>query len=88
VPSERVFSSSAVIDTKQQNQTSPLLMEALQMLKFNYKKSRLNLMAEWQSPPILPEDEDWLRQLAAADENDRSSAIQAIKELFGIADDI
>jgi hypothetical protein len=45
-------------------------------------------MAEWQSPPILPEDEDWFRQLAAANENDGSSAIQAIKELFDMADDI
>jgi hypothetical protein len=45
-------------------------------------------MAEWQSPPILPEDEDWLQQLPAADENDRSSDIQAIKELFNMADDI
>jgi hypothetical protein len=63
-------------------------MEALQMLKFNYKKSRLNFMAKWQSPPIPPEDEYWLQQLASTDDNDRSAAIQAIRELFDMADDI
>jgi hypothetical protein len=63
-------------------------MEALQMLKFNYKKSHLNFMAEWQSPPIPPEDEHWLCQLAATDEQDRSSVIQVVRELFNMADDI
>ncbi|KAJ7622680.1 ribonuclease H-like domain-containing protein [Mycena rosella] len=58
------------------------------MLKFNFKKSRLNFMAEWQSPPIPPEDEDWLRQLAATDENDRDAAVAAIRELFNTADNI
>jgi hypothetical protein len=33
-------------------------MEALQMLKFNYKKSRLNFMADWQSAPIADDEED------------------------------
>ena len=63
-------------------------MEVLQMLKFNFKKSRLNFMAEWQSPPIAPEDEDWLRQLAATDENDRDAAAAAIRELFNMTDDV
>ncbi|KAJ6582302.1 hypothetical protein B0H19DRAFT_1252405 [Mycena capillaripes] len=57
------------------------------MLRFNYKKSRLNFMAEWQLPPIA-EDEDWLRHLAATDEHDRSTAVQAIRALFDMADDI
>ncbi|KAJ7934128.1 hypothetical protein B0H13DRAFT_1591792, partial [Mycena leptocephala] len=51
VRSERVFSSSAETDTKRRNRISPVLMEALQKLKFNYKKSRLNFMSEWQSAP-------------------------------------
>ncbi|KAJ7142793.1 hypothetical protein C8R44DRAFT_924460, partial [Mycena epipterygia] len=46
VPSEQVFSSSAETDTKRRNRTSPLLMETLQMLKFNFKKTRLNFMSE------------------------------------------
>ncbi|KAJ7797482.1 hypothetical protein B0H14DRAFT_2911051 [Mycena olivaceomarginata] len=44
VPSEQVFSSLAETDTKCRNRTSAMLMEALQMLKFNYKKSRLNFI--------------------------------------------
>lgn len=47
VPCERVFSSSAETDTKRRNRISPLLMEALQMLKFNLKKDRLNFTAGW-----------------------------------------
>ena len=47
VPSERVFSSSAETDTKKQNRISPLLMEALQMLKFYLKKKRLDFTESW-----------------------------------------
>ncbi|KAJ7812147.1 hypothetical protein B0H14DRAFT_3479040 [Mycena olivaceomarginata] len=64
VPSEQVFSSSVETGTKRRNWTSSHLMEALQMLKFNYKKSWLNFMADWQSAPITDNEEDWLRQLA------------------------
>ncbi|KIJ58973.1 hypothetical protein HYDPIDRAFT_101632, partial [Hydnomerulius pinastri MD-312] len=42
VPCEQIFSSSAETDTKKRNRIKPVLMEALQMLKFFYKKSRLN----------------------------------------------
>jgi hypothetical protein len=65
VPSEQVFSSSAETDTKRRNRINPMLMEALQMLKFTYKKSRLNFMANWQFAPIVAEEEDWLRTLAS-----------------------
>jgi hypothetical protein len=44
VPSERVFSSSAETDTVKRNRIHPLLMEALQMLKFGLKRSRLDFM--------------------------------------------
>ncbi|KAJ6482790.1 ribonuclease H-like domain-containing protein [Mycena sanguinolenta] len=71
VPSERVFSSSAETDTKRRNRISPILMEALQMLKFSYKKSRLNFMADWQAPALGDDEEDWLRSLATASETDR-----------------
>jgi hAT family C-terminal dimerisation region len=47
VPSERVFSSSAETDTKKRNRISPLLMEALQMLKFYLKKKRLDFTESW-----------------------------------------
>jgi hypothetical protein len=36
-------------------------MEALQMLKFNDKKSRLNFMSDWQTVAIPGEEGDWLR---------------------------
>jgi hAT family C-terminal dimerisation region len=49
VPCERVFSSSAETDTKRRNRISPDLMEALQMLKFNLKKERINFMAGWNT---------------------------------------
>ena len=47
VPCERIFSSSAETDTKRRNRISPLLMEALQMLKFYFKKERLNFTSGW-----------------------------------------
>lgn len=58
VPCERVFSSSAETDTKRRNRISPVLMEALQMLKFYLKKERLNFTRGWiTSQKILVEDE-------------------------------
>ncbi|KIJ10079.1 hypothetical protein PAXINDRAFT_86563, partial [Paxillus involutus ATCC 200175] len=42
VPCEQIFSSSAETDTKKRNRISPTLMEALQMLKYDFKKCRLN----------------------------------------------
>ncbi|KIM87967.1 hypothetical protein PILCRDRAFT_40718, partial [Piloderma croceum F 1598] len=47
VPSEQAFSSSAETDTKKHNHINPVLMEALQMLKFTLKKARLDFMAGW-----------------------------------------
>jgi hypothetical protein len=47
VPCERIFSSSAETDTSKRNRISPLLMEALQMLKFHLKKERLNFTEFW-----------------------------------------
>src|ERR1700678_836239 len=47
VPCERIFSSSAETDTKKRNHISPLLMEALQMVKFHLKQSRLNFTDAW-----------------------------------------
>jgi hypothetical protein len=42
VPCKHVFLLSAEIDTKKWNWIKPVLMEALQMLKFYHKKSLLN----------------------------------------------
>jgi hypothetical protein len=35
------------MDTKQRNRMSPLMMEALQMLKFHLKGERLDFTANW-----------------------------------------
>ena len=49
VPCGRVFSSAKDTDTAKQNQISPVLMEALQMLKYLLKKKRLNFMEGWST---------------------------------------
>jgi len=41
VPCEHVFPSSVDTDTKKGNRISPLLVEALQMLKYDFRKGRL-----------------------------------------------
>jgi hypothetical protein len=47
VPCERVFSSAKETDTARRNKISPVLMEALQLLKFSVRKERLNFMDGW-----------------------------------------
>jgi hypothetical protein len=49
VPCERVFSSAKETDTLKRNKISPVLMEALQLLKFSLKKERLNFIAGWST---------------------------------------
>jgi hypothetical protein len=58
VPCERVFSSSAETDTKRRNRISPLMMEALQILKFHLKKARLNFTAAWMTSEKQMVDDD------------------------------
>lgn len=48
VPCEHVFSSAGETDTKKRNRLAPHLMEALQILKFIYKKERLNFSAAFE----------------------------------------
>jgi hAT family C-terminal dimerisation region len=49
VPCERVFSSAKETDTNKRNRMSPMLMEALQLLKFSLKKERLDFMKGWSA---------------------------------------
>jgi len=44
VPCERVFSSAKETDTAKRNRISPVLMEAIQLLKFSLKTERLDFM--------------------------------------------
>ena len=53
VPSECVFSSSAETDTKCHNRLRPLLMEALQMLKFSIKGCHLDFSVAWVTDKSL-----------------------------------
>ena len=46
---KRVFSLSAEMDMKQRNHISPLMMEALQMLKFQLQKECLDFMMGWKT---------------------------------------
>jgi hypothetical protein len=50
VPCERVFSLAKEMDTAKQNWISPVLMEALQLLKFLLKKEHLNFTCGWSTP--------------------------------------
>ena len=58
VPCERIFSSSAETDTKRRNRIGPLLMEALQMLKFHLKKSHLNFTEAWMTENAYMAEDD------------------------------
>ena len=58
VPCERIFLSSAETDTKPRNPISPLLMEALQMLKLHLKKDHLNFTAAWMTTEKEMIDDD------------------------------
>jgi len=70
VPCEHIFSSAAETDTKKRNRLSPLLMEALQILKFIYKKDRLNfttgLMLK-HDPPVSETSSELLATLFTED---------------------
>jgi hypothetical protein len=92
-PSERVFSLSAETDTKKQNRINPVLMDALQMLKFALKQSRLDFTKGWITPQsMLQEQEpelgkDLLSDLLGLNSED---VVDNIIQLFGEddADDI
>lgn len=70
VPCERVFSSSSETDTKKWSRISPVLMEALQIVKFLLKKERLNFTEGWAASQkemefqmLLDDDDDDQRPL-------------------------
>jgi hypothetical protein len=51
VPCERVFSSAKETDIVKRNRIHPVLMEALQTLKFSLKKEQFNFTSGWQTAP-------------------------------------
>lgn len=63
VSSERVFSSSKETCTKRRNRLSPVLVEALQHLKFLFRQQDLAFEEEMPDPDAQPEpeiDEGWI----------------------------
>jgi len=52
VPCKQIFSSAKETDTAKRNRISPVLMEALQLLKFTLKKQRLNFINGWATPEV------------------------------------
>ena len=69
VPCERAFSSSAETDTAQRNWISPVLMEALQMLKHTFNSSSIDFTADLliaESELAMNTDVDLLANLMAA----------------------
>lgn len=86
VPCEHVFSSSAETMTKKRNRINATLMEALQMLKFHFKKQRLNFTDGWttrreallRDEPDEPEDPFAYQSNAGAIQNDVSQVVDDI----------
>jgi len=55
VPCKHIFSSAKETDTAKRNKMSPMLMEALQLLKFSLKKQHLNFMEGWSTSQVAME---------------------------------
>lgn len=83
VPCECVFSSSTETNTHRWNQISPMLMEALQMLKFKLKKDSLNFTCGTftRQCELLEDDPD------EPEHNTRLSHRDELHRLFKKADD-
>ena len=74
VPCERIFSSSAETDTRRRNRISPLVMEALQMLKCQFRTERMDFTTGWMTlEKHMTEDcpdKDLLQELLHVSVND------------------
>lgn len=94
VACEHVFSSSAETDTKKRNRIVPELMEALQMLKYHYKKNRLDFsqtaaVSQWE---VMDDPKDPINadRTGLLGEDARDTIEQLIKDIdheeFSIAE--
>lgn len=79
MPCERIFSSSGETNTKKRNRLHPSLFEALQMLKFGYKRERLNFVEGWvtQESSLTPYTANH-KTLASLIRLDREDAFDAL----------
>lgn len=91
VPCERVFSSAKDTDTAKRNRLSPVLMEALQMLKYSFKKERLNFMHGWPTSEAamskVSEPTDDLGFLVVDDPDAGSAAFDELLNRLGGSDE-
>jgi len=89
VPSERVFSSSAETDTQKRNRINPVLMEALQMLKFGLKKARLDFMQGWVTEEKLMRETEAVSEdlLAGIFGDDGGTSLDALFDFLADEDD-
>jgi hypothetical protein len=83
VPCERAFSSGAETDTPRRNRLSPLLMEALQMLKFAYRAEPFDFTADLITPEAdltIESNRDLLAELISfqGQDTDRENAMDQI----------
>jgi len=72
VPCERVFLSASKTDTKRRNRINSDLFEALQVLKFGYKRKRLNF-----SEGLLVIEEEMLVELPPVSDIDNLGGLVA-----------
>ena len=87
VPCERVFSSAKETDTLKRNRIHPMLMEALQTLKFSLKKDRrsFSFTDGWKTAKVEMMEaqkstkEDLLAQLLTGD---RQATTDALLKVF------
>ena len=73
VPCERAFSSSAETDTSRRNRISPLLMEALQMLKYAFQLLSLDFTGDLlttETELMVETEYDLLAELISAAQED------------------
>jgi hypothetical protein len=90
VPCERVFSSSAETATKKRNRLHPILFEAMQILKFGYKKERLNFTKGWamRESDLIPHNETRDGLTFLSDEDGYSAAIDRILQEIILREDL
>jgi hAT family C-terminal dimerisation region len=75
VPCERVFSSAKETDTAKRSRISPVLMEALQLLKFMLKKQRLDFTGGWATSEEAMRGEVLDNNLLGALVNDTTTVV-------------
>lgn len=90
VPCERAFSSSAETDTKKRTRLHPTLVESLQLMKFYFKRERMDFVSPWVTqPPEMTQVNPQGDHLAAVvSSNDRAAALDYVVEWLAAEDGV